>query len=104
MNRHRHASLEPTQTELKQTQFACGAWINLPTRGFTVGEHPLAQFVTPERGDGHRQQQPFEAVGMLQARMLQIEAAGLIIAEALLNTHATAVLPQARATGSLIRY
>src|SRR3990172_10006823 len=77
MNRRRHAPLEPPQAQLKKTQFAGRTWVDLAPRGVAIGEHRLTQFMTPERGDRHCQQQAFEAVGMLQARVLQIEAARL---------------------------
>ncbi|MCS6910007.1 MAG: hypothetical protein NZM11_05490, partial [Anaerolineales bacterium] len=47
--------------------------------------------------NGQSQQQPFQALCVLQARMSHVEAAGLIIAEPFCGVPAPSIFPQARA-------
>lgn len=78
-------ALDPTQAKLKEAQLTLSGWINHATDEFALLHNELTQFMTPQGGDGHRQQQPFQAFRMLQPGVVNIKAAGLVVSEALLN-------------------
>src|SRR3972149_10543953 len=51
----------------------------------------LSQFVTPDRSDSYRQQQPFQSFGMLQTGVVEVKAPRFVIPKALLDGHTQAV-------------
>ena len=93
---------EPSEAQLKQTQFALGARIDGLSAGGASSEDIFAQLVRPQGGQRHRQQQAFEALGIEYPGMIQIEAAGFVFFEALLNQHPPAIGTQAGGAGGLI--
>ena len=65
MEASRQKTLAPAQTELKQAQSALMSRIDQTTSRLTLPQNEFTQFMTPESGDGQRQQQMVDPLGML---------------------------------------
>lgn len=102
MRHESQTAVEPAQAQLKEAEFAFDPRVDDAARGVSLLQDEPAQFVAPDRRQGDGQQQAFEAVGMLQAGVIDVKPAGLVVAEALLDLHAQAIFVQALRVGALV--